>query len=254
VPGNVARNVDAGLSSAILGRPSQAQAHAVGRASGSAVSLSPLLQSGPVKTNQPNAASAPVKNPEPSSTGGGPAIAPPCSSNSKAKSKSVPNGPNSQVSIPATTQANGAALAKSAASTAIVEAVHGHSNGNGSLGTTDRNEFVREVLTLIHVRCLPSHMSWRPFIHNTSFPSVFPLIVVLIDRSLVRGSTLGGRNIARVRSVRRHPCLFAVAYLLSACLPSSHSHSLPPSRIPMHAVLQRDISVHVLSRDVSHLH
>jgi hypothetical protein len=129
-------------------------------------------------------------------------------------------------------QANCAVLAKSAASAAIVEAVHGHSNGNGSLGTTDRNEFVREVLTLIHVRCLPSHMSWRPFIHNTSFPSVFPLIVVLIDRSLVRGSNLGGRNIARVRSVRRHPCLFAVAYLLSACLPSSHSHSpsLPNSR------------------------
>ena len=33
-----------------------------------------------------------------------------------------------------------------------------HSNGNRSLATTrtDRNEFVREVLTLIHVRCPPS--------------------------------------------------------------------------------------------------
>jgi hypothetical protein len=146
VPGNVARNVDAGLSSAILGRPSQAQAHAVGGSSGSALSPSPLPQSGPVKINQLNAASAPVKNPEPSSTGGGPAIVPPCSSKSKAKSKSVPNGPISQVSISATTQADGAARAKSAVSTAIIEAVHGHSNGDGSLGTTDRKEFVREVL------------------------------------------------------------------------------------------------------------
>jgi hypothetical protein len=49
------------------------------------------------------------------------------------------------------------ALAKSTASTAIVEAMYAHSNGNGMppqpLPKTDRNEFVREVLTLIHVSC-----------------------------------------------------------------------------------------------------
>jgi hypothetical protein len=78
-----------------------------------------------------------------------------------------------------------------------------HSNGNGSLATTrtDRKEFVREVLTLIHVRRLPSHMSrWR-FIHVISFPSDFPFILVLIDRSLVRGSTLDGILCAHVAYV-----------------------------------------------------
>ena len=200
VPGNVARNVDAELSPAVLGRESRAQAHAVGRANGSTASPSPRQQSGPVKADQPNEVSAPVKNTESTSTGGQ-ATAPPCSSKSKAKSKSIPNGPNAQVPVPATTQANGAALAKSAASAAIVEAVHGHSNGNRSLGTTDRNEFVREVLTLIHVRRLPSHMSRWPFIHVISFPSVFPLALVLIDRSLVRGSTLDGISRACVAYV-----------------------------------------------------
>jgi hypothetical protein len=61
------------------------------------------------------------------------------------------------------------ALAKSAASAAIVEAVHGRSNGNGSMGTMDRNEFVREVLTLIRVRRPPSSYTW-PFIYVVSFP------------------------------------------------------------------------------------
>ena len=100
---------------------------------------------------------------------GGLAAASPCGNKSKAKSKSIPNGPNAQVSIPATTQANRAALAESAVSAAIVEAVHGRSNDNGLMGTMDRNEFVREVLTLIHVRRLPSHL-W-PFIHVISSPS-----------------------------------------------------------------------------------
>ena len=192
MPGNVARNVDAELSPAVLGRESRAQAHAVGRANGSTASPSPRQQSGPVKADQPNEVSAPVKNTESTSTGGQ-ATAPPCSSKSKAKSKSIPNGPNAQVPVPATTQANGAALAKSAASAAIVEAVHGHSNINGSMGTTDRNEFVREVLTLIHVRCSPSPL-W-PFIHFfLSFFSWFDPI----DRSIVRGSTLDGISCAGV--------------------------------------------------------
>jgi hypothetical protein len=46
-------------------------------------------------------------------------------------------------------------LAKSTASTVIVEAMYAHSNSNAvppqPLPKTDRNEFVREVLTLIHV-------------------------------------------------------------------------------------------------------
>ena len=204
----------------------------------------PRPKSGPVKANQPNAASAPVKNPEPSSTGG-PATAPPCGNKSKAKSKSVPNGPNSQVPIPATTQANGVVLAESAVSAAIVEAVHGRSNGNGSMGTMDRNEFVREVLTLILVRCPPSPL-W-PFIHFfLSFFSWFDPI----DRSIVRGSTLVGIPCPGVA------CVDTLVYLpwRTCCLPASYSHSLPSSRIPVHLMLLRDISVHVLSRDVSHLH
>ena len=96
VPGDVARNIDAGLSPAILARPSQAQAHSVGRASGSAASPSRRPQSGPVKANQPNAVSGPAKNPEPSYTGG-PAAALPCGNKLKAKSMSIPNGPNAQV-------------------------------------------------------------------------------------------------------------------------------------------------------------
>ena len=166
-----------------------------------------------------------MKNTEPTSTGGQ-ATASPCSSKSKAKSKSIPNGPNAQASFPATTQANGAALAKSAASAAIVEAVHGHSNGTGSLGTTDRNEFVREVLTLINVRRLPSHMSWWPFIHVISFPSGFPFVLVLIDRSLVRGSTLDGISRACVAYV---DTLLYLPWCLPACLPPTPTpYPLPP--------------------------
>jgi hypothetical protein len=210
LPGDVARNIDVGFSPAILGRPSQAQAHSVGRASGSTASPSRHPQSGPVKTDQPNAVSAPVKIPEPSYTGE-PAAASPCGNKSKAKSKSIPNGPNAQVSIPATTQANDAALAKSAASAAIVEAVHGRSNGNGSMGTMDRNEFVREVLTLIHVRCPPSPL-W-PFIHLfLSFFSWFDPI----DRSIFRGSTSDGLLCAGV------PYVGALVYLpwRTRCLPA----------------------------------
>ena len=82
----------------------------------------------------------------------------------KDKPKHAVNGSNSKVPVPDTPQSqaqtNGAtALAKSAASAAIVEAVHVHNhsqssvNGSASLSTmTDRNEFVREVVTLIHVR------------------------------------------------------------------------------------------------------
>jgi hypothetical protein len=170
VPGkSITPNLDAGPSyaPAILGRPSpQPQAHlAVGSARGSAAAPpSPQSQSqsgtgSSVKPSQPNnvnSTSALVKNPEPSSSTGGPSTVPPSINNkSKAKAKSVPNGPNGKASTPTTTQAqtNGAAtLVKSAATAAIVEAIHAHPNGNGWLPPTDRTEFVREVLTLIHVR------------------------------------------------------------------------------------------------------
>ena len=149
-----------------FGRPSQPQAHlAVGgsRESAAAFPLQAQPGAGPsVKPGQPNnsASAALVKNPEPSSSTGGPPTAPLSSNNrSKNKANSVPNGPNGKVSTPATTQVqiNGAArLVRSAASAAIVEAVHAHLNGDSSLATRDRNEFVREVLSLIQVRSFPS--------------------------------------------------------------------------------------------------
>jgi len=54
-------------------------------------------------------------------------------------------------------------LSKSAASAAIVEAVRVHPNGNGS-SPADRNEFVREVPTLTHVRAFFSFHLWL-FVH-----------------------------------------------------------------------------------------
>ena len=173
----------------ILGRPSSSQApvhSTVGSslANGSAATW-PSSQSGAVKTNQISTAPTPVKTPEPTSTRGlVTAPTPPSSNKSKAKSKHVVNGSNAKVSVPdmtqtqvqCQTQANGmTALAKPAVSTAIVEAVQVHSrahsnvNGNASSMTTDRTEFVREVLTLIHVRGFPFSASYRPHFAHILF-------------------------------------------------------------------------------------
>lgn len=148
-------------------------------------------QSGAPKANRTNIASAPMKTPYASSIGaGGQTTAPPAPStgnnnkSTKAKSKHAVNGSHAKVSVPDTMQSqaqtNGAttaALAKSAASAAIVEAVHthnhSHSNVNGSapLSTvTDRNEFVREVVTLIRVRFF---FPLSPSSHPSSFGSLF---------------------------------------------------------------------------------
>ncbi len=146
---------------------------------GTAAWFSP--QSGALKVNQTNKASAPAKATEasPSGTGGpatasAPAPSPRTANNksAKAKSKHAVNGSNAKISVSDATQTqtqtqiNGTtALAKPAASSAIVEAVHSHnhaqshSNVNGTASMTDRNEFVREVLSLIQVgfSCFPSH-------------------------------------------------------------------------------------------------
>ncbi|KAI9507827.1 hypothetical protein F5148DRAFT_1376260 [Russula earlei] len=110
--------------------------------SGSGLAASPSPQPGAPKSG---ATSVPVKALE-SCNGGGPATVLPISSKSKAKAKPASNGTNAKVPASNATQANGAASA------AIVGAMHSHSQSNGatSLRTTDRNEFVREVLTLIH--------------------------------------------------------------------------------------------------------
>jgi hypothetical protein len=257
VPGkSITPNLDPGSSHApeILARPSQPQAHlVVGGARGSAAaSPSPQAQPGAgssIKPNQPNhSASTLVKNPEPSSSSnGGLATAPPSSSNnkSKAKGKSVPNGPNGKASTPTTVttqaQTNGTAtLVKSAASAAVVEGVqHAHPNGNGSVAMTDRNEFVKEVLTLIRV-CPFSLFSSVGIIN--SFP------MVRLDRLMPRSWIGFGPSIVRGRSVSSQS---RVIIAVASCLcPPPLPCPLPSVPSPLCVVLHRDISVHVLSRDV----
>jgi len=201
VPGGVSVNVvNAGSpQQAGLGRPSPVPARTGVPAGGSGASPSP--QPGILRVNQSNATSAPVKAPE-SSTGGQATVLP---SGNKFKSKSNPkpvvnsnaNGPNGKVALPVpnAAQTNGsAAVSKLAVSAAIVEAAHSHTNGAASLHTKDRNEFVREVLTLIHVRFVSSLLH----VYVLSFTPLFffLLVVVSIDGSLVRGSTLGGISCA----------------------------------------------------------
>jgi hypothetical protein len=129
-------------------------------------SPSPYPQTSALEANQPQTTSSPVKSPETSTAAPAPA-APPndnkSKSKSKAKAKPAANGSNnnnSNSNVKArvrtaapdtTTPASSGALAKSTASTAIVEAMHAHSNGNATLGMMDRDEFVREVHTLIDV-------------------------------------------------------------------------------------------------------
>jgi len=159
---------------AIMGRPSQPQAHlpaggALGRSSSFAFLQSPHPPSGAgssVKPSQPDkSASELVKTPEPSSSTGGLATAPPSSNNeSRSKAKAIPNGPNGEASTSATMQAQinrAATVVKSTASAAVVEAVHPAPNGNDSLLTKDRSRFVREVVTLFHIRPFSSFHLWR---------------------------------------------------------------------------------------------
>ena len=179
VPGNVARNIDSGLSPAILGRPPQARVHAVGRASGSAASPSPRLQPGPVKVNRPNAIPAPVKNPELSFTGGS-AAASPCGNESKAKSKSIPYESLPRCRLTARRSLSLRRALRSSRPYMVTRMASGR--WQRRTGTS-----LGEVLTLIHVRCPPSPL-W-PFIHL--FLSIFSWFDP-IGRSIVRGSTLDG--------------------------------------------------------------
>ena len=209
----------------VMGRPSSSQALARSNtamhssfANGSAAAW-PSPQSGALKANQHNTASTPVKTPEPSSTGGpATAPAPPTGNNNKsarAKSKHVvngSNGSNAKVSVPDTVQtqaqANGTtALAKSAASAAIVEAVHArhaHPNVNGGVASasmmTDRTEFVREVLTLIHVSALSCSLIFSSLLFCSRsrwlfffFSSLF--LVDALDRRIRRSWIDFGRSI-----------------------------------------------------------
>jgi hypothetical protein len=222
---------------------------AVGRPS----TVSPSPRPGAVNAKQPNSASALMNNPAPSSAGGQAATAPLCGNNkSKAvKSKYIPNGPNAQASVPpATTQANGATIA------AIVEAVrnHDHPNGNSSASlpttTADRNEFVREVLALIHVRRRSSGYLWLFFIRIIFDAS--------IDRSLIRGPTLDGISCAGLAyvSVRylRWPAYRDCGCCNLYCLPLSRSfrsfRSYTPPAFP--CARCTEIPVSMYSRTMYH--
>src|SRR6266403_248634 len=179
----------------VLGRPSSSQASSAHNtvmtngSTGTAAWFSP--QSGALKVNQTNKASAPAKATEasPSGTGGpatasAPAPSPRTANNksAKAKSKHAVNGSNAKISVSDATQTqtqtqiNGTtALAKPAASSAIVEAVHSHnhaqshSNVNGTASMTDRNEFVREVLSLIQVGFSFPCLLFRPHFAHILF-------------------------------------------------------------------------------------
>jgi len=114
------------------------------------------------------------------------------SNKSKSKSKLIVNTNanelNSKVAMPVpnTMQNNIMVVTKLAASAAIVKVVHLHLNGTAILHAKDCNNFVREVLTLIHMH-LFSH-----FFTSTSFclHLSFLLVVVLIDGYLICGLTL----------------------------------------------------------------
>lgn len=202
----------------VWSRPTSSQAlsaHNAVVSNGSAASAAPAApaawsspQSGAPKANRTNIPSLPVKTPYASSTGaGGQATTPvPSTGNNKstkAKSKYAVNGSNAKFSVPDTmqsqSQTNGAtALAKSATSAAIVEAVHAHdhshsnvSGSSASLSTmTDRNEFAKEVLTLIHVRFLFFPFSLFPVFPFLLIRSHLAHIFLQKDGSVVRGATL----------------------------------------------------------------
>jgi hypothetical protein len=91
----------------------------------------------------------------------------PCSDKSKPRPSSVANGP--KVQVPASD-----ALAKPAVTTAIVEAMRGRVNGSEQAApTADRTEFVREVLTLIHVRNLLLFLFRLPYL----------IIIIIVNKT-----------------------------------------------------------------------
>jgi hypothetical protein len=226
----------------ILGGPSPPQAHfAVGGARRSTTaSPSPLLQSGAgpsVKPSQSNncihAGEKFLDHHRPTTTNPRPS-----------PSRSPMDGPNGEASTPPTTQVqtNGTAtVVKSVASASIVEVVqHAHPNGIGSLVTTDRDECVRKVLTLIHV---------RPFYLFLSM--AFDLFrVVRLDRLMPHSWTGFEQNIVRGRSVSGHLCvLIAVTFFLWPPLPYS------PFALPPPTLCCTEISVSMYWRTMrSHLH
>ncbi|KAI9462791.1 Dcp1-like decapping family-domain-containing protein [Lactarius psammicola] len=148
VPGDAQRvnaNANAG-SHPTLARLSQAPP----RTGASVSRATPPLHMGAHKAN--HSVQPPKPAPAQLSSEATAAAQAPSSDKSKSKPKSVANGSNAnKVQVPAAVPSD--ALAKPAAVTAIVEAMRGRVNGSSDLAapTADRkNEFVREVLTLIH--------------------------------------------------------------------------------------------------------
>ncbi len=124
------------------------------------------------------------------------------------------NGPNAQVSVPATTQANGAALTKLAASAAIVKAVHALEWQR--IAADDEPQRVCE-------RGAHSDLCTSSSSSSMTFQFTFFL-------DYCCGSTSDGISCAAVADIG------ALVYLLwcTCRLPSSHSHAFPShSRIPV---------------------
>ena len=239
VPGDAQRvnantNANPGTHPA-LARLSQAPS----RTGASVSKATPPPHAGATKANH----SAPPPKPIPSqlSSEATAAAQAPSSDKSKPKPKSVVNGPNAnKVQVPAAAAAAASdALAKPAAVTAIVEAMRGRVNGTSdpAAPTADRNEFLREVLTLIHVRIL-------------SFFSETPNLIIVTDGPIVRGTALDGISCTcvmlcgpqRCRSIA--PFQYRTRVFSPPLLRCLFTPSLPPLQLVLH---RSSISAHVLS-------
>jgi hypothetical protein len=166
-----------------FGRPSQAQAHALWHASGTAASSSSSPQSGtcqdesaqrsiwasetsldehPLEDWQRHLRVTTVRRPS--------------------QKESISNVPNAQVPVPATTWANGAALAKSPASLAIAEAVHNALGWQRVDGDDGPEQVYERGARFDPLASFGSYLV--PFIH------VFPFLVVRLVRPIRRSESL----------------------------------------------------------------
>jgi hypothetical protein len=205
----------------------------------SGLAVSPSPRSGVVGANQPNRACAPpVKTPEPSSDEGL-VMALPCSDKSKAKSKS--NGPYAQVLLLATTQANGTALANSAASATIVKSI---------LHPLEWHRVVVDGTQRVCERGAHSDPCASSFFLSMTFKCLFFIIplVVRVDRPIRRPWIDFGPNIVRGCGVRR---LRSLSVWRSCCLSSPSPSPLLPPQSPC-ALCCNDISVSMYCRTMYH--
>jgi len=106
----------------------------------------------------------------------------------------------------------------SVVSAAIVEAIRAYPNGNGSLATTNRKEFVGEVLTLIHVHPFTSSPVAFDSFPVIRFVRVMPRSWIGFGRSVVRGLAY---LVALVFELLRRPDSAPPSHVLSPPIPTT---------------------------------